>query len=61
MERQWVAMAISSDAVFIRQVLIVFGLAALAAALWLLSDILLLLFGSIIFARTQTGEKNVAT
>jgi predicted PurR-regulated permease PerM len=42
-----------TDAVFIRRVLIVFALAALCASIWLLSDVLLLLFGSIIFARTQ--------
>jgi len=53
MERQSATAAFSSDAVFIRRVLTVFGLAALAAVVWLLSDILLLLFGSIIFARTQ--------
>ena len=34
-----------SDWVFVRRVLIVFGLAALAAALWALSDILLMVFG----------------
>ena len=42
-----------TDADFIRRVLIVIGLSALCASLWLLSDILLLLFGSVIFARTQ--------
>ena len=42
-----------TDAVFIRRVLIVFALAALCASIWLLSNLLLLLFGSVIFARTQ--------
>jgi predicted PurR-regulated permease PerM len=36
--------------VFVRRVLIVVGIAAFAAALYLLSDILLLVFGSILFA-----------
>jgi predicted PurR-regulated permease PerM len=43
----------TSDATFVRRVLIIFALAALVAALRVLSDVLLLLFGSIIFARTQ--------
>lgn len=39
-----------SDAVFIRRVLIFVGIVALAAALYVLSDILLLIFGSILVA-----------
>lgn len=42
-----------TDTQFIRRVLIVFALAALCVSIWLLSDVLLLLFGSIIFARAQ--------
>lgn len=39
-----------SDWAFVRRVLIVFALAALAAMIWVLSDIILLLFGSILIA-----------
>ena len=39
-----------SDWVFVRRVLIVFGLAAFAAALWMLSDILLMVFGAALVA-----------
>jgi predicted PurR-regulated permease PerM len=39
-----------SDWVFVRRVLIVFGLAALAAGLWMLSDILLMIFGAALVA-----------
>jgi predicted PurR-regulated permease PerM len=39
-----------SDWAFVRRVLIVFALAALAAMIWMLSDIILLLFGSILIA-----------
>ena len=38
------------DNVFVRRVLIFFALAALAAALWTLSELLLLVFGSILVA-----------
>lgn len=39
-----------SDAVFVRRVLLFVGIVALAAALYVLSDILLLIFGSILVA-----------
>ena len=39
-----------SDWIFVRRVLIVFGLAALAATLWVLSDILLMVFGAALVA-----------
>lgn len=39
-----------SEVAFIRRVLIVLGIGALAAALYVLSDILLLVFGAILFA-----------
>jgi len=38
------------DNVFVRRVLIFFAIAALAAALWTLSELLILVFGSILFA-----------
>jgi predicted PurR-regulated permease PerM len=38
------------DALFVRRVLIFVGIVAFAAALYLLSDILLLIFGSVLFA-----------
>jgi predicted PurR-regulated permease PerM len=40
----------SSDASFLRRVLIVFGLGALALALYQLSDVVLLVFGSVLIA-----------
>ncbi len=40
----------SSDAIFIRRVIMVFGLAIGFATVWFLSDLLLLLFGSVLFA-----------
>jgi predicted PurR-regulated permease PerM len=39
-----------SDWIFVRRVLIVFGLAALAAAVWILSDLLLMVFGAALLA-----------
>jgi predicted PurR-regulated permease PerM len=39
-----------SDWIFVRRVLIVFALAALAATLWILSDILLMVFGAALLA-----------
>jgi predicted PurR-regulated permease PerM len=38
------------DNIFVRRVLIFFAIAALAAALWTLSELLILVFGSILFA-----------
>jgi predicted PurR-regulated permease PerM len=42
--------AASADGAFIRRVFIVVGIGALVAAVWTLSDILLMLFGSVLFA-----------
>jgi predicted PurR-regulated permease PerM len=44
------APAPGSDWAFVRRVLIVAGIAALAAMIWMLSDIILLLFGSVLIA-----------
>lgn len=46
------ARKISSEFVFVRRVVVVAAIAAVAAALWFLSDVILLLFGSVLFAMT---------